>query len=869
MADDDYIEEFSITESDLDSALNPTRRRGRQSKEESIYGIWATSAERASNRPTTTASSSYGRGPQSISFVSSGIKLGGNVEKKKKSTTAETKKKPAIIESYDSDEDSDEINDDDDDDDDEVEVIGKRRRKRGDMSDDDDDDDDNDSDVEEIRDEKNRPNGSSDEEIEPPVIQRQPPNVQYQRPPPVNTAPIHDKDFGAFEKHTKGIGMKLLMQMGYKKGHGLGKNLQGRALPIQVQKREGKGAIGRYGHEDPNRVKPLTEESEPGSSTKASKKAAGPTAPQWRKQQREKVPKQFYLYKTLDDVLKEQTTKFHNKKSNEQTREKIIDMTGREQRILQNYDSISTKNYETEQVFSLNELTHNIDLAIESCEESMIRSHRRRKFDEDTTVALQYDLSYTQQMMTEEQTNMSRLHVLINMIDQCEQLVNQVQNVTDLFFLQRIFDELKRTYQKEYQKYRLWDLAVPVLHNYLKQYLASNWKILHGEHDHDHELISLFSKWKDVLEDTTIDLTVDNTISSRENMDPYHRLIWDVWMPFLRRAILEWNPRHPDDLIDLIERWEPYLPSWIMDNILDQLIFPILHREVDQWNPLTDSIPIHSWIHPWLPLMKDRLEPLYQPIRTKLAQALQNWQPSDSSAKAVLLPWQKVFQQGTWDAFMNKHIVPKLITTMQQFIIDPRQQVLDPWNWFIAWIDMVPLSSMIAILEKSFFPKWLQVLNVWLNTNPNYQEIQRWYSGWRSLLPQAIINHTIIKEKLTEGLMMIDRRISGAGNAQQPTAAPTPPPPPQPPVNVNYEAIYNRGVATSTSTVVSSFKDLVEKKAAQYNLLFIPLTNRTFEGKQIYQFGNVNIYIDKNVLFLFENGQWLPLRLNDLVKRVC
>ncbi|CAF3587969.1 unnamed protein product, partial [Adineta steineri] len=88
-------------------------------------------------------------------------------------------------------------------------------------------------------------------------------------------------------------------------------------------------------------------------------------------------------------------------------------------------------------------------------------------------------------------------------------------------------------------------------------------------------------------------------------------------------------------------------------------------------------------------------------------------------------------------------------------------------------------------------------------------------------------------------------------------------------VNVNYEAIYNRGVATSTSTVVSSFKDLVEKKAAQYNLLFIPLTNRTFEGKQIYQFGNVNIYIDKNVLFLFENGQWLPLRLNDLVKRVC
>ncbi len=31
--------------------------------------------------------------------------------------------------------------------------------------------------------------------------------------------------------------------MGFEKGRGLGKNLQGRALPIQVHKRQGKGAV--------------------------------------------------------------------------------------------------------------------------------------------------------------------------------------------------------------------------------------------------------------------------------------------------------------------------------------------------------------------------------------------------------------------------------------------------------------------------------------------------------------------------------------------------------------------------------------------------------------------------------------------------
>ncbi len=93
--------------------------------------------------------------------------------------------------------------------------------------------------------------------------------------------------------------------MGFEKGRGLGKNLQGRALPIQVVKRQGKGAVGRYGNEDPNRIKSTEGNSnffslfpnesyfyievEPGESTKTSKKNAGPSIPQWRKQQREVI----------------------------------------------------------------------------------------------------------------------------------------------------------------------------------------------------------------------------------------------------------------------------------------------------------------------------------------------------------------------------------------------------------------------------------------------------------------------------------------------------------------------------------------------------------------------------------------------------
>ena len=142
------------------------------------------------------------------------------------------------------------------------------------------------------------------------------------------------------------------------------------------------------------------------------------------------------------------------------------------------------------------------------------------------------------------------------------------------------------------------------------------------------------------------------------------------------------------------------LPKWISDNILDHLIFPVLHREVESWNPLTDSVPIHSWLHPWLPLMHDRLEPLYQSIRTKLAKALESWQPSDSSAKSVLSPWRRVFKQGTWDGFMNKYIVPKLVTTMQQFVIDPRQQVLGKHTQSLATTIAWNRSRSLALVHR-------------------------------------------------------------------------------------------------------------------------------------------------------------------------
>ncbi len=57
------------------------------------------------------------------------------------------------------------------------------------------------------------------------------------------------------------------------------------------------------------------------------------------------------------------------------------------------------------------------------------------------------------------------------------------------------------------------------------------------------------------------------------------------------------------------------------------------------WEPRSETVPLHAWLHPWLPLLGGPLEDLYPGIRFRLAAALQQWHPSDASALALLSPW--------------------------------------------------------------------------------------------------------------------------------------------------------------------------------------------------------------------------------------
>ncbi|KAF3850889.1 hypothetical protein F7725_012661 [Dissostichus mawsoni] len=737
------VESFEVTEWDLANEFNPERRKHRPTKDQATYGIWADRDSDEDERPSFGGKNSKDY-TAPVNFVSAGLRKSAAEEKQQKAE-----------------------------------------------------------------------GGSDDSEDEGPSA---PP------PPPRSTAPKKlqmgnfrgnqpqrfaggiqsGKGLGTWEKHTRGIGQKLLQKMGYQPGKGLGKNAQGIINPIEAKLRKGKGAVGAYGNE---RTKQSLQDFPTVDSEEEEEKEFQKELGQWRKDPAGSVGKKKpkYSYRTVDELkskgkLAGRTTAVS---AGELAQVKVIDMTGREQKVYYSYSQMTNKHSVPDEGppslstqdqkgsgFALPELEHNLQLLIDLTEQDILQ--------------------------------------------ECA----------------RIFETLQTDYYEEYKTMGLADLAVAVVQPLLKDKLRS-WDPLK---DSSYCLEDI-GQWRAILESRDFHSSAPDS-----NMDPYHRLLWEVWISVMRPCVTAWQPRNVGPMVDCVELWAPILPLWILDHLMEQLILPRLQREA-RYTSLRH-----------LTLITSRAS--LPPNQEQTIQCLARWHPSDTSARLILQPWKDVFTPGAWEAFMVKNIIPKLALCLEELVINPHQQQMEPFHWVMDWEGMLSPSSLVSLLDKNFFTKWLQVLCSWLSNSPNYEEITKWYLGWKTMFSDALLTQPLIKDKFNEALDIMNRAVSsGMGGYMQPGAR----------ENIayltqterrkdfQYEAMQERRDAESvahrgiSSGVPTNFKDLIQAKAEENNIVFMPLVAKRHEGKQLYTFGRIVIYIDRGVVFVQGEKTWVPTSLQSLI----
>lgn len=223
-----------------------------------------------------------------------------------------------------------------------------------------------------------------------------------------------------------------------------------------------------------------------------------------------------------------------------------------------------------------------------------------------------------------------------------------------------------------------------------------------------------------------------------------------------------------------------------------------------------------------------------------------------------------------------KYVVPKLGARLREdFRVNPRKQDMGPLQDVLLWDGLLRASILSQILETEFFPKWLDVLHIWLiQPTPSFEEIAQWYSFWKGSFPENVQNLPGVAQGFTRGLQLMNKAIELGPNA--PTQLPRPdfrssaPTSTQP----SRQTTPKPRVVPARAQEIT-FRSIVEEYAASHNLLFMP-TGRAHEKSRMPLFrvtqsvdgkGGLLVYIQDDAVWAPDGDDYRAIPLENMVLR--
>lgn len=349
--------------------------------------------------------------------------------------------------------------------------------------------------------------------------------------------------------------------------------------------------------------------------------------------------------------------------------------------------------------------------------------------------------------------------------------------------------------------------------------------------------------------------------------------------------------------------------------LLRKTIFPKIMRVLSLWKPHLDPTGtrvndgLESWLLPWLPHLDHpaTITQLLSDLARKLRSALSCLNRGVvvkedflQSSMATLRPWRTILKKETVFDLTSKYITPRVVKSLSRLSIElnPNQQ-----DWFVinTLIDLYNTGLMshlefISLIEGELLATWAEELHNHLHSNGglNFEQLALFYFAWKrhvfgspSLMSHRLLTRDeVICRIFYSGLRMIETAARAAtSNEKADFGAPK--------TSTFREVLarrskeerlrneddlerlqskdsveFRKGVISRQFGATATFLEVVEDFAREHDISFRPRTGGksiTDDGKPIFLFGSVPIYLDKNVIFALQGSIWTPLAMEELV----
>lgn len=371
----------------------------------------------------------------------------------------------------------------------------------------------------------------------------------------------------------------------------------------------------------------------------------------------------------------------------------------------------------------------------------------------------------------------------------------------------------------------------------------------------------------------------------RPTATPYETMMYEQWYRTLASSVREWNVREPDQLIAVIEAWDPLIPPFVRAQLLQDIIRK-LDDALQKWQPKkhTQNLP-HRWIFPWLPYLPAvHLDPksstgLVADVRRKFRQLIDAW-----DFKRGVIPglkqWKDVLRpsggRDQWTPLVMNHLLPGMARYLRKnFRVDPQDQApyVDVLDKLFEWLDVIRPTMVGEVAVSEVFPMWHDALYQWLLLeDANYDEIGQWFQWWQEeVFPDEIRSLPSIAAEFDKGTAMIERALDLGDRAkdelQPPEKGPALKTAREPKREKHHRARTEDAAAPLKQPEEVTFRQVIEEWCQENDLQFMREANKVHAEGPMYRIAasdgkrGVSAYFKGNSLFAQVKGREHPVEI--------
>jgi tuftelin-interacting protein 11 len=239
-----------------------------------------------------------------------------------------------------------------------------------------------------------------------------------------------------------------------------------------------------------------------------------------------------------------------------------------------------------------------------------------------------------------------------------------------------------------------------------------------------------------------------------------------------------------------------------------------------------------------------------------------------------------------FDVCLRNHLLPRLARHIREdFVVNPQDQDLTTLEDVLRWKNFFKPNVMGMLLVADFFPKWHEILYIWLTNDPNHEEVGEWFSWWQTQIPAEINDLAMVQDEWNKGLQTMDHALNLGDRAA--AELPRPTLTMQSTLPTREDAVAEAAAAApvppqakpQASKEEPAFKDIVESWCMEQELLIRPLREaHPKNGLPLFRItasvtgsGGVVAYLQGDVVWVQNKKAkdiWEPMGLEDqLVER--